>query len=156
MRINSMQHNYNKYCLSITFPNEIEEHIFLQDILNRFGNVLPVNCMITDLDTDCPLYEAYFEKNNYYVFDRLTTASIFAFDLTSTEIQDVISNWGYFTIDAVFALGIVDDELKKSNIDCENVFKSLPGVISQVLDYSIDIAVHQYYYKDISRFLVTD
>lgn len=132
------------------------EHIFLQDILNRFGNVLPVNCMITDLDTDCPLYEAYFEKNNYYVFDRLTTASIFAFDLTSNEIQDVISNWGYFTIDAVFALGIVDDELKKSNIDCENVFKSLPVVISQVLDYSIDIAVHQYYYKDISRFLVTD
>lgn len=34
MRINSIQHDDNNYCLSITFPNEIEEHIFLQDILN--------------------------------------------------------------------------------------------------------------------------
>ena len=67
MRINSIQHNYNKYCLSITFSDEFEEHVFLQNILNRFEKVLPVNCMITDLDTDCPLYEAYFEKNNYYV-----------------------------------------------------------------------------------------
>lgn len=156
MRINSIQHNYNKYCLSITFSDEFEEHVFLQNILNRFEKVLPVNCMITDFDTDCSLYEPYFERKNYYIFDRVVYSSIFAFDLTSTEIQDVISNWGYFTIDAVFALGTVDDELKKSNIDCENVFKSLPVVISQVLDYSIDIAVHQYYYKDISRFLVTD
>ena len=62
MRINSIQNNYNKYCLSITFSDEFEEHVFLQNILNRFEKVLPVNCMITDLDTDCPLYEAYFEK----------------------------------------------------------------------------------------------
>ena len=48
------------------------------------------------------------------------------------------------------------NEFNDNYIDCENVFKSLPVVISQVLDYSIDIAVHQYYYKDISRFLVTD
>ena len=98
----------------------------------------------------------YFLYNNYYVFDRLTTASIFAFDLTSNEIQDVISNWGYFTIDAVFALGIVDDELKKSNIDCENVFKSLPIVIAQVLDSSIDITIDQCYYKELSQILATD
>lgn len=156
MRINSIQHADNKYCLSITFPNEIEEHIFLQDILNRFGNVLPVNCMITDLDTDCPLYEAYFEKNNYYVFDRLTTASIFAFDLTSNEIQDVISNWGYFTIDAVFALGTVDDAVKSKKLDCMDILKSLPIVIAQVLDSSIDITIDQCYYKELSQILATD
>lgn len=156
MRVNSIQHNYNKYCLSITFPDEIEEHTFLQNILNRFEKVLPVNCMITDFDTDCHLYEPYFERKNYYIFDCVTYASIFAFDLIQTEIKDVIANWGYFTVDAVFALGIVDDEVKKSNIDCANILKSLPVVISQVLDYSIDITVHQYYYRDISRFLVTD
>lgn len=112
--------------------------------------------MITDLDTDCPLYEAYFEKNNYYVFDRLTTASIFAFDLTSNEIQDVISNWGYFTIDAVFALGTVDDTVKSKKLDCTDILKSLPIVIAQVLDSSIDITIDQCYYKELSQILATD
>lgn len=112
--------------------------------------------MLTDLDTDYSTYEEYFEKNNYYVFDRLTTASIFAFDLTSTEIQEVISNWGYFTIDAMFALGIVDDEVKKKKLDSTNIFKSLPTVITQVLDNSIDITIDQRHFKYLSQFLVMD
>lgn len=156
MRVNSIQHNDNKCCISITFPNEIEERMFLQKILNWFEKVLPVNCMLTDLDTSYSTYEEYFRKNNYYVFDRLTTASIFAFDLTSTEIQEVISNWGYFTIDAIFALGIVDDEVKKKKLDSTNIFKSLPAVITQVLDNSIDITIDQRYFKDLSQFLVMD
>ena len=156
MRVNSIQHNDNKYCLSITFPNEIEERIFLQKILNWFEKVLPVNCMLTELDSSHSLYEEYFGRNNYYVFDRLTTASIFAFDLTSTEIQEIISNWGYFTIDAIFALGIVDDEVKKKKLDITNIFKSLPAVITQVLDNSIDITIDKCYFKDLSQFLVMD
>lgn len=153
MRINSIQHKNNKYCISITFSNEFKERIFLQKILNWFEKVLPVNCMLTDLDTSYSLYKKYFEKNNYYVFERSTTASIFVFDLTSLEIQDVISNWGYFTIDAMFALGIVDDEVKKKIHDCTNIFKSLPIVITQVLDNSIDIAINQRYFKEFSNFL---
>ena len=153
MRVNSIQHNDNRYRLSITFPNEIEERIFLQNILNRFEKVLPVNCMITDLDTDYPIYEEYFERNNYYVLDRLTTASIFAFNLTSSEIQEVISNWGYFTIDAMFALGTVNDEVKKKKLDSTNIFKSMPAVITQVPDYSIDITIDRCYFKDLSNFL---
>lgn len=157
MRVNSIQqHNDNKYCISITFPNEIEERIFLQKILNWFEKVLPVNCILTDLDTSYSTYEDYFGKNNYYVFERSTTASIFAFDLTSTEIQEVISNWGYFTIDAIFALGIVDDEVKKKKFDSTNIFKSMPAVITQVLDNSIDITIDQCYYKDLSQFFVMD
>lgn len=156
MRVNSIQHNDNKCRLSITFPNEIEEHVFLQNILNRFEKVLPVNCMITDLDTDYSTYEEYFGRNNYYVFDRLTTASIFAFNLTSSEIQEVISNWGYFTIDAIFALGTVYDEVKKKKLDGTNIFKSLPIVITQILDNSIDITIDQCYFKDFSQFLVMD
>ena len=153
MRVNSRQCDDNRYRLSITFPNEIEERIFLQNILNRFEKVLPVNCMITDLDTDYPIYEEYFERNNYYVLDRLTTASIFAFNLTSSEIQEVISNWGYFTIDAMFALGTVNDEVKKKKLDSTNIFKSMPAVITQVPDYSIDITIDQCYFKDLSNFL---
>ena len=156
MRVNSMRHDNNQCCLRITFPNESEERIFLQEILNRFEKVLPVNCMLTDLDTNYSLYERYFERNNYYVFDRLTTASIFAFDLTSAEIQAVISNWGYFTVDAVFALGIVDAEVKNKKLDGTKAFKSLPIVIAQVLDCSIDIIMDQRYFKDISRFLVME
>lgn len=157
MRINSIQqHNDNKCCISITFPNEIEERIFLQKILNWFEKVLPVNCILTDLDTSYSTYEEYFGKNNYYVFERSTTASIFAFDLTSTEIQEVISNWGYFTIDAIFALGIVDDEVKKKKLDSTNIFKSMPAVITQVLDNSIDITIDQCYYKALSQFIVMD
>ena len=153
MLVNSKQHIDNKWCLSITFSNEIEERIFLQNILNRFEKILPVNCMLTDLDTDYSTYEEYFGRNNYYVFDRLTTASIFAFDLTSNEIQKVISNWGYFTIDAIFALGTVDDEVKKKKLDNTNIFKSLPVVITQVLDYSIEITIEQRYFKDFSNSL---
>ena len=154
MRFNSIKHNDNRFYLSITFPNEIEERIFLQKILNRFEKILPVNCMLTDLDTSYSAYEEYFRKNNYYVFDRLTTASIFAFDLTSTEIQEVISNWGYFTIDAIFALGIVDNEVKKNKLDITNILKSLPAVFTQVLDNSIDITIDQRYYKNLSQFLL--
>lgn len=154
MRFNSIKHNDNRFYLSITFPSEIEERIFLQKILNRFEKILPVNCMLTDLDTSYSAYEEYFRKNNYYVFDRLTTASIFAFDLTSTEIQEVISNWGYFTIDAIFALGIVDNEVKKNKLDITNILKSLPAVFTQVLDNSIDITIDQRYYKNLSQFLL--
>ena len=48
MRVNSIQYKGDKYRLSITFSNEIEEHIFLQNTLNWFGKILPVNCMLTD------------------------------------------------------------------------------------------------------------
>ncbi|MBE6649614.1 MAG: hypothetical protein E7614_08900 [Ruminococcaceae bacterium] len=153
MKVNSIQHNDNKCCLSITFSNEIEERIFLKNILNWFEKVLPVNCMLTDLDTSYSIYEQYFRRNNYYVFDRLTTASIFAFDLTSSEIQEVISNWGYFTIDAIFAIGTIDDEVKKKKLDNTHIFKSLPAVITQVLDYSVDITIEQRYFKNLLQFI---
>ena len=145
MRVNSRQCDDNRYRLSITFPNEIEERLFLQNILNRFAKILPVNCMLTDLDTSYSAYEAYFRRNNYYIFDRLTTVSIFAFDLASTEIQEIISNWGYFSVDAVFALGAIDDEVKKKKLDGTNIFESLPVVITQVLDNSIDITIDRRY-----------
>lgn len=145
MRVNSRQCDDNRYRLSITFPNEIEECLFLQNILNRFAKILPVNCMLTDLDTSYSAYESYFRRNNYYIFDRLTTVSIFAFDLTSTEIQEIISNWGYFSVDAIFALGTIDDEVKKKKLDSTNIFESLPVVITQVLDNSIDITIDRRY-----------
>lgn len=157
MRVNSIQHNDNKCCLSIIFLNETEERIFLQNILNQFEKVLPVNCMLTDLDTSYSTYKEYFRNDNYYyVFDRLTTASIFAFDLTPIAIQEVISNWGYFTIDAMFALGTVDDDVKKKKLDITHIFKTLPVVITQVLDNSIDITIDQCYFNDISQFLVVN
>ena len=153
MHVNSLKYN-KRCCLSITFPNEIEERIFLQKILNRFEKILPVNCMLTDLDTSYSAYEEYFGRNNYYVFDRLTTASIFAFDLTSTEIQEVISNWGYFTIYALFAIGPVPNEIKKQKSDCIEILKSLPIVIEQVPDLSIDITMDKYYFEDIFQFVI--
>jgi len=149
MRVNSLKHDENKCCLSITFLDETEEHIFLGKILNCLKKILEVNCMIKDLDTCCSLYEMYFEKGNYYFFEQSTTTSIFAFGLNSKEINNVISNWGYFTFDAIFALGPVDDEVKKQKRDCMNVLKSLPVVINQVLDTSIDITMEQCYFKNI-------
>ena len=100
-------------------------------------------------------YTSYTYSAVPKLYSLLDVTSMDAAGITPAGELPVLNNQGAGVI-AVFALGIVDDELKKSNIDCENVFKSLPVVISQVLDYSIDIAVHQYYYKDISRFLVTD
>lgn len=155
MRVNSIQYKGDKYRLSITFSNEIEEHIFLQNTLNWFGKILPVNCMLTDLDTSYSFYEEYFAGHNYYVYDRSTTASIFAFDLTPTEIQEVISNWGYFTIEAMFALGIIENAVKKKKLDSTNAFQCLPITITQVLDSSVDIAIDQCHFKDLSQFLST-
>lgn len=153
MRVNSIQYKGDKYRLSITFSNEIEEHIFLQNTLNWFGKILPVNCMLTDLDTSYSAYEKYFAGHNYYIYDRSTTASIFAFDLTPTEIQKVISNWGYFTIEAMFALGIIENAVKKKELDRTSIFQSLPIVITQVLDNSVDITIDQFYFKELSQFL---
>ena len=151
--MNSIQHKGDKYRLSIAFFNEIEERIFLQNTLNWFGKILPVNCMLTDLDTSYSFYKEYFVGHNYYVYDRSTTASIFAFDLTPTEIQKVISNWGYFTIDAMFALGTIEDAVKKKELDRTSIFQSLPIVITQVLDNSVDITIDQFYFKELSQFL---
>lgn len=153
MRVNSIQYKRDKYRLSITFSNEIEEHIFLQNTLNWFGKILPVNCMLTDLDTSYSFYEEYFAGRNYYVYDRSTTASIFAFDLTPPEIQEVISNWGYFTIDAMFALGTMEGAVKEKELDRTSIFQSLPIVITQVLDSSVDITIDQFYFKELSQFL---
>ena len=153
MRMNSIQHKGDKYRLSIAFSNEIEERIFLQNTLNWFGNILPVNCMLTDLDTSYSFYKEYFVGHNYYVYDRSTTASIFAFDLTPPEIQEVISNWGYFTIDAMFALGTIEDAVKKKELDSTNAFQCLPITITQVLDSSVDITIDQFYFKELSQFL---
>lgn len=154
MRINSVKQINNRCYLSITFLNEIEERIFLQKIIIWFGKMLPVNCILTDLDTSYSVYEEYFIRENYYVFDRLTTASIFAFELNQTEIQDVISNWGYYTIDAIFALGVVDAELKCQKHDATNKLKSMPIVIAQVLDNSLDIYLDLYYFDDMSKFFI--
>lgn len=153
MQINSVKNEDNKVNLSITFLDEAEERIFLQNILKQLGDRLPVNCLLTDLDTSYSMYEKYFNRGNYYVFDRLTTASIFAFNLNEVEIQDVLSNWGYFTMDALFALGAVDDKVKKQRIDSTDILKSLPVVIVQVLDNSIDIAIEEDYFEAISKFV---
>ncbi len=142
-----------KYYVSITFSHETEEHLFLSNILTMFGRTLPVNCMITDLDTSYPHYEAYFERDNYYIFDRVTKASIFAYRLNQAEIERIISNWGYYTIDAMFSLGVCEDEVLIQKPDYTDGLRSMPIVITQVLDNSIEITVDQYYFDDISKLL---
>lgn len=154
MRVNSIKQKKGRYFVSITFCDENEERNFLQNLIGHFGAFLPVNCMLTDLDTSYSAYEEYFPRENYYVFHCLTSASIFAYELSQTEIQDVISNWGYYTIDALFALGVVGTEVKHHKPDGENEFKSMPIVITQVLDNSLDINLDQYYFEEMSKFLV--
>ncbi len=149
MRINSIKQDENKIHLSITFYNESEERAFLQKLESKFGSVLPIHCMITDLDTICPMYEEYFPRGNYYVIDHITTLSIFAFQLNHTEVCDVISNWGYYTLDAILALGNL-------NSDRVNELKSLPIVVSQVLDYSLSIEIERCFYQKFSKLIEAD
>lgn len=152
MKINSKVKIHNRYCINVTFKNEIEEHIFLNDIVTYLGKFLPVNCLITDLDTSCVAYEEYFNRGNYYVFDRVTLLSIFAFDLNQADIQNVISNWCYYTIDAMFSLGVIDSELKYQKLDKTYQFKLMPVVITQVLDYSLEINLEHCYFEKLSKF----
>ena len=153
LKINSIKQTIDRCYLSITFPDKITECNFLQNIITYFGETLPVNCILTDLDTGYSAYEEYFTRGNYYVFDRLTTASIFAFELNKTEIQDVLANWGYYTIDAMFVLGIVGAELKYQKLDITNELMFMPIVIDQVLDNSLDINLDLYYFEEILKFL---
>ena len=139
MQINYKKQHDGKCYFNITFIDEVEEQSFIKKILDWFGRLLPINCMLTDLDTDCLLYKDYFEKNKYYVFDRLTTLSIFAFKLNGEEVCNVISNWGYYTINAVFALGAINNETIKQELDISDLLMSMPIVISQILDNSIEI-----------------
>ncbi len=139
--------------MDITFCDESEERDFLQNLIGSFEDVLSVNCMLTDLDTSYSTYEEYFPRGNYYVFDRLTSASIFAFELNHAEGEDVISNWGYYTFDAMFALGTVEPELKKQKLDCVQELKCMPIVITQVLDYSVNIDLDYCYFEKIAKLL---
>lgn len=154
MRINSVNRDSDRCFLSITFCNESEERNFLKKIIDGFDDTLAVNCIITDLDTIYSMYKTYFPRCNYCVFDHLTYASIYAYELNHGEIEDVISNWGYYTIDAMFLLGESDLKVKKQKDDCLQELKSMPIVITQVLDFSLNIDLEPCYFEKILKFLV--
>ncbi len=156
MRVNSIKRNEDRSHLSITFCNENEEREFLRNMIEYFGKLLPVNCMLTDLDTSYSAYEQYFPRGNHYVIDHVTSASILAFELNHTEIQDVISNWGYYTFAAIFSLGVIRAELKKQELDYLDELKSMSIVVSQVLDTSLEINIENRFFEEMLKFVVNN
>lgn len=125
-------------------------------MIEHFGKFLPVNCALTDLDTGYSAYEKYFPRGNYYVIDNVTNSSILAFELDHAEIKDVISNWGYYTFDAVFSLGLFRTELREQKLDCLDELRSMPIVVSQVLDTSMEINTEHRFFKEILQLLNND
>lgn len=155
MRLNTIEQKSDRFFISITFEDEIKEQQWLKTVIDFFKESgLQVNCEITDLDTGCHSYEEFFETN-YYLYDRLTTISLFAFDLTNQQICDVVNNWGFYSIDAIFALGSVNDvnELKKERINLETVFLKMPIVVRQVLDTTVDITIDSTYKTDLMQMI---
>lgn len=154
MRVNTKQRNKDKCYLSLTFENENEERAFLQKLVKYWKEFLPINCMITDLDSGYSLYEQYFPRGNYYIFENVSpSVSIFAFELNNAEVQDVIANWGYYTFDAILSMGSVKPELidkKKSSVE---QLMSMPVVVRQVLDTSLDIYCEYELFEKMSRLL---
>ena len=146
MRINSTSRKNDKWHISVTFYNENEERIFLKKLIEIFDDVLPVNCVLTDLDTVYPMYKEYFPRNNYFVLDNITYASLCAYKLNWDEIKDVISNWGYYTLDAIFMLGEFKPEYKSQKTNYSKEIECMPVIISQVLDYSLNIDLEQRYF----------
>ena len=55
----------------------------------------------------------------------------------------------------MFALGIIENAVKKKKLDSTNAFQCLPITITQVLDSSVDITIDQCHFKDLSQFLST-
>ena len=149
MRINSINQKNNRWHISITFRNENEEKDFLKKIIEILVDFLPVNCVLTDLDTVFSMYKEYFPRHNYFVLDNITYASICAYKLNWDEIKDVISNWGYYTLDAMFVFGNFRYEYKSQTFNCSEVIKCMPVVISQVLDYTLNINLEQQYFDKI-------
>lgn len=156
MRVNSIKPNGNRCFLSITFCSEVEERLFLQHLLACFGKNLAVNCMLTDLDTSYSAYKQYFPRDNYFVVEHITSVSIIAFSLDFSEVQSVISNWGYYTFNAIIAFGDFGSELTNQKLDHSHELKSLPIVVSQVLDTSLEIDLEHRYFEEILELLRID
>ena len=149
MRINSINKKDERYFLDITFSNEDEVQDFLKKILVSLKDLLSVNCMITDLDTSYKMYIDYFPRKNYYIVDRITRASIYAYELNDMETGNVVSNWGFYTYDAILAFGKLETDYIEQKSDCMEALKRMPIVINQVLDCSLDISIEKYYYEKI-------
>ena len=154
MRLNTIERKSDRFFISITFEDEIKEQQWLRTVIDFFKKSgLQVNCEITDLDTICRSYEEFFETN-YYLYDRLTTISLFAFDLTNQQIYDVVSNWGFYSIDAIFALGSINaDKLKKERMNIEPAFLEMPVIFRQVLDTTVDITIDSVYKTDLMQII---
>ena len=152
MRINSINKKDERYFLDITFSNEDEVQDFLKKILVSLKDLLSVNCMITDLDTSYKMYIDYFPRKNYYIVDRITRASIYAYELNDMETGNVVSNWGFYTYDAILAFGKLETDYIEQKSDCMEALKRMPIVINQVLDCSLDISIEKYYYEKMQGF----
>lgn len=151
MKINSVECDNNRYSISITFNNEHEERKFLIQIVNLFRENFRMNCMILDLDVCYECYKSYFSNEHCYTIDDITRAFIFAYDVTYNEVETVISNWGYYTLDAAIAFGDVD--LAEQNDHSAERLKSMPIYIQQILDYSLFIVIDEQYYKSFMTLL---
>ncbi len=154
MRLNTIEQKLDRFFISITFEDEVKEQQWVKTVIGFFKKSgLQVNCEISELDTGCRSYEEFFETN-YYLYDRLTTISLFAFDLTDQQICDVVSNWGFYSIDAIFALGYVNaDKQKKEQMNLETEFLKMPVVIRQVLDTTVDITIDSTYKTDLMQII---
>ncbi len=151
MKLNSIEAKNNKYIISVTFKDENSEQDFLLQIVNLLKGKMQMNCMISELDVSYEYYENYFHKSHCYTIDDITQAHIFAYDVTFDEIELVISNWGFYTLDAAIALGNVDLTIQEGH--SIEYLKTLPIFIQQVLDCSLLIILDECHYESFMEFM---
>lgn len=132
----------NKY---MTIPNTVyasltfENHEEMQDVLKGLCKKLTYKSNAVVVNDPCiNSYRDYFEKTDICVSNE--RGILFAIDITDSEMNQVISNWGFFEIGVDIYFCENRDDFESLHFD---KIVRLKDIISLVVNDRIDLVLHQ-------------
>jgi len=142
----SLECNNLSICkITATFHNEEVEREFLHNVAKVLNKEYIVSTLIHDLDVDISLYKNYFQSTDFSIFeDDPTHPFLTCSVLDSQTLESVISNWGYYTLNAYlyWTKDVLDFKSALHNTSDHFFMKCSALTIKQVLDLSVDIHVN--------------
>ena len=134
----------NLYFISITFDDEFCERYFLYNVAKLFGKQYVMSTLIQDLDCMITCYKGYFSTSEYVIWEHNPSHPfISATSLCLSEMESVIDNFGYYTLDAYIYWSKSKIDFEKALSNKSNYFYMDYSELSirQVLDLSLEIQV---------------
>ena len=152
MKVNkkSTQDKFN-IVVEITFDNEDDEQEYIRLLVHNLMRRHSVGVYIKDLDVDIEKYKEYFSCEYLMMEENTPSPVIIAKNLNEETLDNVINNWGFYTLEAYFFI------LNKDDIRVEDVIwkrdnlvkETVVLLIRQVLDLSVEIVVNQELYYEL-------